>query len=107
YPKNEVVLANLGLCYLNVQRFEDAVRVLSQSLALNSENSNSGYFLGLAYFYKGDFTNAASILTNVVKENPYSPAPYKVLSECMMRLGDQQSAMTYSSMYRQLSQGRE
>ena len=106
YPKNEVVLSNLGLCYLNAQRMDDAIRVLGQSLDLNSENSNAGYFLGLAYFYKQDFTQAASILTNVVKDNPYFAPPYQILSQCMMRLGDMASANTYGSMYRQLNGGR-
>ena len=106
FSKNDVVLANLGLCYLNQQRLDDAIRVLNQTIALNNENANAGYFLGLAYFYKQEFTNAASILTNVVKANPYFAPPYNVLSQCMMRLGDQQSAMTYSSIYRQLSGGK-
>jgi tetratricopeptide (TPR) repeat protein len=106
YPKNEVVLANLGLVYLNMQRLDDAVRVLNQSLALNNENTNAAYFLGLAYFYKGDFTNAASILTTVVKQNPYFAPPYNILSQCMIRLNDPQSAATYSNIYQQLNQQR-
>ncbi len=106
YPKNDVVLSNLGLCYLNVQRLDDAIRVLNQSIALNDENSNAGYFLGLAYFYKGDFTNAASILTNVIKVNPYFAQPYQILSQCMMRLGDTQSAASYHNIFQQLGGGR-
>ena len=106
YPKNDVVLSNLGLCYLNVQRLDDAIRVLNKSIALNDENSNAGYFLGLAYFYKGDFTNAASILTNVIKVNPYFAQPYQILSQCMMRLGDAQSAASYNNIFQQLGGGR-
>ncbi|MES2619228.1 MAG: tetratricopeptide repeat protein [Bacteroidota bacterium] len=102
YPKNDVVLSNLGLCYLNAQRLDDAILALNQSLSLNSENSNAGYFLGLAYFYKKDFTKAASILTGLVKENPYFAPPYQVLAQCMMQLGDMASANTYLNMYRQL-----
>ena len=106
YPKNEVVLSNLGLCYLNVQRFDDAVRVLTQSIAINSENTSAPYFLGLAYLYKGDFSNAANILTNVVKANPYNPQPYRALIECLNRLGDKQGASYYSGLYQQLMGGR-
>lgn len=106
FPKNEMVLANLGLCYLNLQRFDNAQRVLTQALTLSKENTNAGYWLGLSYFYKQDFTNAATILTNVVKANPYFPPPYRVLAECMARLGDQNGASYYGNIYQQLTGGR-
>lgn len=102
YPKNDVVLSNLGLCYLNAQRLDEAIRVLSQSLALNTQNPNAGYWLGLAYYYKQDFGNAAALLTNMVKENPYFTPPYRVLIECLSRLGDNNSAEYYANIYRQL-----
>ncbi|MBK8658548.1 MAG: tetratricopeptide repeat protein [Bacteroidetes bacterium] len=106
YPTNEVVLANLGLCYLNLQQFDKAATVLTQSLALSTENTNAQYWLGLSYMYKQDYSNAAQILTNVVKENPYFPPPYRALAECMARLGDQNSASYYAGIYQQLSQSR-
>jgi hypothetical protein len=106
YPKNEVVLANLGLCYLNANRFDDAIHVLGQSTQLSRENTNAGYYLGLAYFYKQDFTNAASILTEVVKANPYFPPPYRVLAECMMKMRDNNAASYYNNIYQQLTGGR-
>jgi tetratricopeptide (TPR) repeat protein len=106
YPKNEVALSNLGLCYLNVQRFDDAVKVLSQSLALNSGNTNAAYFLGMAYYYKQDFSSAATVLSNLVKENPYFPQPYRLLSDCMARLGDRNGAAYYANIYQQLTGGR-
>jgi tetratricopeptide (TPR) repeat protein len=106
YPKNEMVLANLGLCYLNANRFDDAIRVLGQATQLSKENTNAGYYLGLAYFYKQDFTNAASILTTVVKDNPYFPPPYRVLAECMMKLRDNNAASYYANIYQQLTGGR-
>ncbi len=106
YPKNEIVLANLGLCYLNVQKFDDAARVLTAALNLSRENTNAAYWLGLAYFYKQDFTNAAAILTDVVKANPYFPGPYRPLIESLNRLGDRNGASYYSGIYQQLSGGR-
>ncbi|MBP6732659.1 MAG: tetratricopeptide repeat protein, partial [Chitinophagales bacterium] len=72
---------------------------------LSRENTNVGYYLGLAYFYKQDFTNAAAILTEVVKANPYFPPPYRALAECMMKLGQQDAAQYYANIYRQLSGG--
>lgn len=102
FPKNDVVLSNLGLCYLNLQRFDDAVNVLNQTLALNRDNMNAGYWLGLSYMYKQNFTQAAPILKSVVEKNPYFPAPYRALSECMARLGYQDQAAYYSNIYQQL-----
>ncbi len=106
YPKNEIVLANLGLCYLNMQRFDDAIRVLNQSLSLSNENTNAAYWLGIVYYYKQDFANAATILTNEVKENQYFAPPYRVLSDCMARLGDRNAAQYYANIYQQLTGGR-
>jgi len=102
YPLNDVVLSNLGLCYLSAQRYDDAIRVLGRAMTLNSENMNSGYYMGMAYMYKGQFADAATVLTAVVKDNPYFGPPYRVLSECMRRLGDQNAASSYMNMYRQL-----
>ncbi len=107
YPKNDIVLSNLGLCYLNVQRFDDAIRVLGQSITLNSENTNAAYWLGLAYFYKQDFTNAATVLANVVKANPYFPPPYRALAESLQRLGDKNGASYYAGIYQQLTGGQQ
>ena len=106
YPKNEIVLANLGLCYLNVQKFDDAARVLTAALNLSRENTNASYWLGLAYFYKQDFTNAAAIFTDVVKANPYFPGPYRPLIESLNRLGDRNGASYYSGIYQQLGGGQ-
>lgn len=107
YPKNETALANLGLCYLNVQRFDDAVKVLSACLNLSPDNTNAAYYMGLGYFYKGDYSNAASVLTNVVKANPYFAPPYRVLVDCFNRLGDRNSASYYANIYQQLAGGRQ
>lgn len=105
YPKNDGVLSNLGLCYLNVGRFDDAIKALSACLALTKSNSSAPYFLGVAYFYKQDFSAAASILTQVVKENPYNPQPYRILIECMNKLGDQRGAQYYAGIYQQITRG--
>ena len=107
YPKNEAALANLGLAYLNVQKFDDAVRVLNACLALSPENTNAAYWMGLGYFYKGDFGNAASVLTGVVKANPYFAPPYRVLADCLNRLGDRNGAAYYANIYQQLGGGRQ
>ncbi|MBL0308290.1 MAG: tetratricopeptide repeat protein [Bacteroidetes bacterium] len=87
YPKNDVVLSSLGLCYLNAQQLDKAINVLGRTLSLNQDNMNAGYWLGLAYLYKQDYTQAAQILKTVVEKNQYFPAPYQALSECMARLG--------------------
>ncbi len=107
YPKNDEVLANLGLCYLNVGRFDDAIKALSACLALTKSNSSAPYFLGVAYFYKQDYSSAANILTQLVKENPYNPQPYRILIDCMTRLGDRQGAQYYAGIYQQLTGGRQ
>lgn len=106
YPKDDIALTNLGLCYLNLQRYDDAVHALALAYPLNSENMSAGYYLGLAYMYQGKYSDAATALMAVVKDNPYYPQPYRALSECMMRLGDQNAAANYMNIYKQLGGGR-
>lgn len=106
YPKADVVLTNLGLCYLNVQRYDDAANVLNRTLALNHDNMNGGYWLGLAYMYKQDYSQAAQILKGVIESNQYFPPPYRAMSECMARLGYQDQAAYYANIYQQIGGGR-
>jgi tetratricopeptide (TPR) repeat protein len=67
YPKNEGVLTNLGLAYLNLSRPDDAIRALNQSLQLNNENLNAIYYMAMAYQMKGD-NSTAQYYNNILQQ---------------------------------------
>lgn len=102
YPKNEAAWTNLGFAYVNSSRWEDAIRALNAGLQVYPDNGNAVFYLGLAYFYKGDATTAATVLTNLVSTQPYFAGAYQVLAACYDKLGNKNQAEYYMNIYRQL-----
>jgi hypothetical protein len=47
------------------------------------------------------------VLSNAVKANPYFAPPYRVLVDCLSKLGDRQGAAYYANIYQQLGGGRQ
>lgn len=66
---------NLGVDYLEMKRWDDAIHhlkmVTEDIFYQNQESANIN--LGLAYFGKGDFPKAISVLRSVVANNPRNP----------------------------------
>lgn len=102
YQRNEAVWTNLGLAYINASRWDDAIRSLNAAMQVYPDNTNAAYYLGLAYFYKGDATTAANVLTNLVNAQPYFAGAYQVLAACYDKLGNRNQAEYYMNIYRQL-----
>lgn len=102
YQKSEVAWTNLGIAYLNANRFDDALRALNSCLQIYPDNGNAIYYLGLVYFYKGDASSAATVLTNLVNTQPYFVGAYQVLAACYDKLGNKAQAEYYMNIYRQL-----
>jgi predicted Zn-dependent protease len=96
------VWTNLGLAYINASRWDDAIRSLNAAMQVYPDNTNAAYYLGLAYFYKGDATTAANVLTNLVNAQPYFAGAYQVLAACYDKLGNRNQAEYYMNIYRQL-----
>ncbi len=102
YPKSENALSNLGIAYMQKGDYDNAMRNLSASLRLYPDNTTAAYYLGLSYFYKGDVTNAASVLTNLINNQPYFAQAYQVLAACYEKMGNRNQAEYYMNVYRQL-----
>lgn len=66
---------NLGVNYLEMQRWDDAIAQLTivTDDIFYTNHDNASMNLALAYLGKGDFTKALSILRPVISRNPRNP----------------------------------
>jgi len=66
---------NLGVNYLEMQRWDDAIRqfkLVTDDIFYQNQSA-AGINLGLAYFGKGDYPKALSLLRSVVADFPRDP----------------------------------
>lgn len=66
---------NLGVDYLEMKRWDDAIHLLKMVTEdiFYQNQETAGINLGLAYFGKGDYPKALSVLRSVVAGNPRDP----------------------------------
>ena len=67
-PANAKIKTGLGIAYLNAYRMEDAVAALSQSLAMEPDNTTAKNFLGLALKLGGKAEEGDRILREVASQ---------------------------------------
>jgi type IV pilus assembly protein PilF len=66
---------NLGVNYLEMQRWDDAIRqfkLVTEDIFYQNQSA-AGINLGIAYFGKGDYPKALSLLRSIVAEYPRDP----------------------------------
>ena len=74
-PNNSTARNDLGVNYLEMKRWDDAIiqfKIVAEDIFYqNQESANIN--LGIAYFNKGDYPRALSVLRSVVGSNPREP----------------------------------
>lgn len=74
-PNNSSVRNDLGVNYLEMKRWDDAIiqfKIVADDIFFQNQESAS-INLGIAYFNKGDYPRALSVLRSVVGNNPREP----------------------------------
>lgn len=74
-PNNSSVRNDLGVDYLEMKRWDDAIiqfKIVSEDIFFQNQEAAS-VNLGIAYFNKGDYPRALSVLRSVVGNNPREP----------------------------------
>src|SRR5205085_10380355 len=66
-----------------------AIKHIETSLRLNPRERMGVplSMIGMAYFFKGQFDEAASKLLLAIQDNPGSPGPYRFLAACYAHMG--------------------
>jgi Tfp pilus assembly protein PilF len=86
---------NLGVNYLEMQRWDDAIRqfkLVTEDIFYQNQVA-AGINLGLAYFGKGDYPKALSLLRSVVADFPRDPRGRMNLGKVYFAMGKYELAI--------------
>jgi adenylate cyclase len=78
-----------GLIRIYAGQHDLAIKHLEASLRLSPRERVGAplQWIGMAYFFKRQFGEAAAKLLSSIQENPGSPTPYRALAACYAHLG--------------------
>lgn len=76
-----------GSCLRDLARYDEAIAVLEKGLAADAKRPDIHNILGVCYFKKDDYANAAHHFTEAVTLNPASAIDYANLAINLERLG--------------------
>jgi len=71
---------NLGLCYMKLERVQEAEGEFQQAIYLNPKFTEVYHYLGLLYFQQGDYNGAIEQWNKILETEPNFPNKYIVLN---------------------------
>lgn len=77
----------IGLCYIDLGRYDDAIRECEQTVAINHTYSEAWRDWGLALVGKGDLEGALVKFRRAVEADAKKPEPYRLAGETLEKLG--------------------
>lgn len=87
-PSNFDALKNLGLCYVNLEEFELALKAFLQAVAVKSDDATSYFYIATIYDRLQDFDNAEKYYKKVLSIRPEHIDTYKNLALLSFRNDD-------------------
>jgi tetratricopeptide (TPR) repeat protein len=84
---------NLGLVYRDLDRYDDAVRMLTKARTLQPDNLEVQEVLGGVYVLQGHLDMAESLFRQVLKDHPGRLDPHRGLVKVMLRRGRTNDAL--------------
>ena len=99
YEQDHSLEFYMGICYLQLNQFDDAFKVLKENIQYQEKEYGAGwvhyldrYYLGIAYYEKNDYTLAIAEFDKALKEySNFSDAQY-YKSICLNYLGQKEAA---------------
>jgi len=101
--KQAVLMLQAGLEAMKGNKFEEAEKMISQSLEINPSSPETIYYYGAALVYSGKFDKATEVLQRAFKvaemmattpsPNPSGPNPYETVAQGAKRLLDQMPSL--------------
>lgn len=73
-------LLNEGVINLKIGNYDESIKILEEAKRISSENSDVYYYLGEAYFRKGDIQRAITNLEKAISLNSEKPSYYYTLA---------------------------
>ena len=84
---------NLGLNYLKIGNYEDAISYFKQAKNLSPDNAIVYYYLGEAYFRKGDMEEAKRYYDQAIEREPQNPDFHYSLAHLYLAQNDKAKAL--------------
>jgi len=91
--KDAVILNNVGLAYMNLENYNEAILFLKEALGLNPGNVNIRYSLASVYRDNGWLSNALPEYKNVVNIQPNYPNVHNDLGDIYKQQGQAKEAI--------------
>jgi tetratricopeptide (TPR) repeat protein len=110
-PPTDEVYLGIGACYQALENYDEAIKNYQEALKQDTGNPNAYYFLGLAYYYKGNLVESQKALDKAKQLDPINPEIQDALksltfaqSEKYMNKGlDSYSANQFAEALKQLN----
>jgi len=95
-PGSATVWCNLGVCYLQAGKAEEAIRALRKGVDLASGKPEAYEYLGRAYLAAGQYNDARDILVTANTIGPGSPRILTALGVVEMKAGNMKPSFSYT-----------
>ncbi len=94
-PDNSLARANLGATYMDMGRYDDAIRELEKALEMVPDSYTYTLQLGYAYAAKGDYQSALDMFTRSAENTPAGEKyiAYYEAADAAYNLGDTEAAV--------------
>ncbi|MGZ8165304.1 MAG: tetratricopeptide repeat protein [Methylobacter sp.] len=93
YPDNSDALGNMARCYENMNKRNEMVAFLNDSLSKNPQNFSVAILLGDLLLIDKKFDKGTSLLTNLIKVNPDIPQLYASLASIKLAQNNNKGAI--------------
>ena len=102
YPEYDKALNMMGYCFLSessvkkdLTLVDRSIAILNQALEVNYKNTQTYYYLGLAFMIKGNDEEALQYFNKAIELNPRYREPYYSIAQMLEKRGNLQEAARY------------
>lgn len=106
-PRLLIAWVRRGVTLADAGQVEEALHDLNQAVALSPRSFKAIYNRGRVFMQKNLWAEAVSDLTRATSLNEKNPKPYKLLGDAYSRMGDEEKAVLYWELARQLGKGSQ
>ena len=104
-PRLLIAWVRRGVTLADSGKLDDALRDLNQAVALSPRSFKAIYNRGRVFMQKQLWAEAINDLTRATSLKEKNPKPYHLLGDAYSRMGDEEKALLYWELARQLGKG--
>ncbi len=93
FPENSEALESMARCYENMNKRAEMIAFANDLLAKNPRNISAGILLSDLFILDKNYEKGATLLSNLIKDNPEIPQLYASLAGIKLALNDGKAAI--------------